>query len=198
MSVIILVMYDTFIQFLDHLLGQPLSRAAQAEIEKSFKPISLPKNAKLLEQGKICKHCYYIHKGCCRFYHTNNQHEYTHWFSFEQEIATSLSSFTAQKPSFESIELLEDSHLLSIEYERLNHLYNDYHEWDHIGRIMLEELTARFEFRIMSYYSFTAKEKCTFLLEHEPQIIQRVPMKYISSYLGIKQESLSRIRANIR
>lgn len=92
-------MYDTFIQFLHHLLGEPLSKEAQAEIDTNFQSIFLPKNSKLLDQGQICKHCFYIHKGCCRFYHIRNQHEYTHWFSFEQEIATSLSSFTSQNPA---------------------------------------------------------------------------------------------------
>jgi CRP-like cAMP-binding protein len=93
----------------------------------------------------------------------------------ENDVIFSVESFLNQTPSYENIQTLEDSVLYYIEYTELQYLYNQCPEFNFIGRVVTE--------------------KYNFIMNHFPQIILRVPSKYIASYLGITEETLSRIRA---
>ena len=115
----------------------------------------------------------------------------------ENDVIFSVESFLNQTPSYENIQTLEDSNLYYIEYDELQYLYNNCLEFNFIGRVLTEKYYKLSEQRLYSLRMQKANERYNFILNHFPQIILRVPSKYIASYLGISEETLSRIRASI-
>ena len=113
----------------------------------------------------------------------------------EGDVIVSVESFFNQSISYENIQALEDSILLFITYDELQFLYNNFPEFNFVGREVLQKYYQLSEQRLYSLRMQRASEKYNFLMNHFPQIIQRVPSKYIASYLGITEETLSRIRA---
>lgn len=149
----------------------------------------------LVRQGHVCDMFYFVLKGAARTYHRKGDKEHTQWFEFDRFVAISLSSFIAQQPSRESIELIEDSSLIAISRDNLHRLYKTYPRTNVIGRLQVEEVFVELEKRTQSLQQLSAKERYEELIAKSPMLLQRVPLKYIASYLGITQETLSRIRA---
>jgi CRP-like cAMP-binding protein len=93
---------------------------------------------------------------------------------------------------------MEDSKLLSFKYEHLLKLYEKYPAFNYVTRVLTERYYISSEERAYSMRMKTARERYELLLSSDPQIFQRVPLKHIASYLGMKPETLSRIRSRIR
>ena len=150
-----------------------------------------------MDGGDVCQHIYFMKKGFARGFFNQDGKDITLWFAVENDIATSLYSIVTQKPSFENIEILENSILYAISHDNLQHLYHQYPEFNLIGRRFVEKYYVELMARTMSLQFQTAKERYQQLLTHQPQLLQRASLGYIASYLGISQETLSRIRAKI-
>lgn len=184
--------------FFDHIdQYYKLSQEAKHAIAKTLQQHSLSKNTLLAAEGKICQHMYFIEKGCVRGYYNLDGKEVTYWFAFENSFVTSFYSFISRKPAFENIQLIEDCHLFSISYDDLQSLYANFPEIERIVRIINESYYVRLEERFVAAQFKTAKERYAGLLDFSPHILQRMPLGYIASYLGISQETLSRIRGKI-
>lgn len=93
--------------------------------------------------------------------------------------------------------MLEGSILWAITKERLTELFNQYHEIERLVRIAYEKYYIRLEERFVNAQFKTASERYESLLQHSPHILERVPLGYIASYLGISPETLSRIRSKL-
>ncbi|MGG9962903.1 Crp/Fnr family transcriptional regulator [Ferruginibacter sp. SUN106] len=183
-------------QLLSHIKNYaPLSEAAQSALEDCFEMMTLSKNEFLLTQGQVCRHLYFVEKGALRGFYNSDGKEVTHWFGFEKDFVTSFHSFTTHEPAVENIQLLEGSILWSISKETLTVLFNEYHEIERLMRIAYEKYYIRLEERFVNAQFKTASERYENLLSQTPHIIERVPLGYIASYLGISQETLSRIRS---
>ena len=141
------------------------------------------------------RHLYFLQKGALRGYYNLDGKEITHWFAFEQDFVTSFHSFITRQPAVENIQLLEGSILWSITKEKLTGLLNEYHEIERLVRIAYEKYYIRLEHRFVNAQFKTAADRYQELLVQTPHIIERVPLGAIASYLGISQETLSRIRA---
>lgn len=140
---------------------------------------------------------YFLEKGCVRGYYNLDGKEVTYWFGFEHSFVTSFYSFISRKPAFENIQLIEDCTVLAISYDDLQKLYDKYPEIERLVRIINENYYVRLEERFVAAQFKTAKERYAGLLDFSPHILQRMPLGYIASYLGISQETLSRIRGKI-
>jgi CRP-like cAMP-binding protein len=173
----------------------PLSAEAENALLDCFKEIALSKNEYLLTQGQICRHLYFLEKGALRGFYNLDGKEITHWFGFEKDFVTSFHSFITQEPAVENIQLLEGCILWAISKETLTKLFNQYHEIERLMRIAYEKYYIRLEERFVNAQFKTAAERYENLLQHTPHIIERVPLGYIAAYLGISQETLSRIRS---
>jgi CRP-like cAMP-binding protein len=123
--------------------------------------------------------------------------EVTHWFAFQNDFVTSFHSFITQQPAVENIQLLEGSVLWAISKERLSQLLDQYHEIERLVRIAYEKYYIRLEERYVNAHFKTAAERYQSLLLQSPHIIERVPLGHIASYLGISQETLSRVRSRL-
>ena len=186
-------------EFLENKLKKiyRISDKAQEALSNKLKKVSLKKGDLLLMQGNTCKHLYFLQQGCIRGYYYLDHKEVTHWFGFDNDFVTSFHSFITQQPSVESLEALEDTILWSISHQSLYELYDTFPEIERLGRMAYEKYYIRLEERYVNAQFKTAAQRYQELLDTNSHILQRVSLGRIASYLGISQETLSRIRAKI-
>lgn len=162
-------------------------------VEKEF-----PRKTLLLKEGKICKEIHFIIKGLARAFYFKNDSDVTSRVMREHDLIIPVNSFFRQQPSQENIELLEDSRLISLPYNLLMDLHERYPQFNYVTRVLTEHYYILSEERAFAMRMKSGRERYEQLLQHDPQIFQRVPLKHIASYLGMKPETLSRIRSRIR
>jgi CRP-like cAMP-binding protein len=171
-------------------LGNPAMKSLGGALQK----VELPKGSFLITEGKVCNQVYFLEKGCLRGFYNLDGKEITYWFAFENSFVTSFFSFISRKPGMENIQLIEDCTLWGISHEHLQELYDKHKDIERLGRVMHERYYVRLEERFVNNHFKEARERYENLLSQSPHILQRVPLGYVASYLGITQETLSRIR----
>ena len=136
----------------------------------------------------------FLKKGLLRAYKLMDGNEYTHHFYFPDWFATDFNSFLKDEPCQVYIEAIEDSIYLEFQKIDLVKLYSKSHQVEALGRIIAEQafLITVEKFANMQLHNLT--EKYQVLLKTNPALIQKVPQKYIASYLGVSEQSLSRIK----
>lgn len=173
-----------------HKLSEPEWAAfADKLLLKTFK-----KGEYLIRQGQVENAIYFINKGSTRNYFLKDGKEFTVDFQFQGDFVTAYFSLITREPSSISIELLEDTEVVAVSHQTLIHFYKEYHSGEKIGRLMAEAQYVKRLRKEMDFLSYTAEERYVQLMERNPQLIQQVSVKHLSSYLGIQPESLSRIR----
>jgi CRP-like cAMP-binding protein len=181
-----------FINTFDFLKEKEITAFSEKLNLKHFK-----KDDYLIKEGKYCKEVCFLESGSARAFHNINGNDITNWFVFNHMPLTSYFSFVTQSPSKETIQFLEDTTLYSINYNELQILYKEFHGIERLGREIAEFYFIWQEERTLSLQSLSAKERYEKLLIQEAHLLQKVSLGQIASYLGITQESLSRIRKNI-
>ena len=173
----------------------PLSDEAIDAIMDICRVINVEKNKDLQAIGHTCKTIYFINKGIARIYYYKDDIDITESFAFENNILVRVESWFTGKPSRKAIQVLEDAEIVAIDANKLFQLYNQFPEIERLFRKIFEASHVETVNRIEALQFHTAEERYKALLTEAPNIIQRVPLKYIASYLGITQVSLSRIRS---
>jgi CRP-like cAMP-binding protein len=168
------------------------SREALAAILISHQ---LPKGRTLIQPNTISDHMYFIEEGLTRTYYFKEGKDITDWLAAEGEFAGSVISFLTHQPDRRGVELLEPSTLVAIPYKALEELYDRHHEIERLGRLLVSFGLILVQQRFDDLHFASAKERYEKLLSRQPSFIQRVPLGIIASYLGITQETVSRIRA---
>lgn len=174
-----------------------LSEAAKTELEKVCSTLTFKKNELIQPIGHTCKTIYFLQKGIARIFYYKDGVDITEYFAFEGGIVARAESLFAGEPSQKAIEVLEDSEVLAIDVPKLYQLYDEFHEIERLFRLIFEKAHVETIHRIESLQFHSAEDRYLNLLTTQKNIIQRVPLKYIASYLGITQVSLSRIRAKV-
>jgi CRP-like cAMP-binding protein len=152
------------------------------------------KGEHLLQAGEICTELYFIISGAMRtYYKTPSSTESTYSFAFENMFFSEQVSLVSQKPSGDFIEVIEDSDFFCIKYQDLLSLYKTYHSWEHIGRVMSDHFFSDERIRLRSVMNEDAATRYRKLIQHIPQVHERLPKYIIASYLGITPQSLSRL-----
>ena len=169
-----------------------------AEEWQAFHSLFVPKHVKkqgvYLSEGQTARKLAFIVKGCFRMYYVIDGEERCKDFQTEGQFTGSLYSFLSQQPALFSVAAVEDSEILEISRQDLLALYDRYQVWERFGRRYIEQLFLYKESREASLLTKPARERYEEFIATQPQLAQRLPLKYISSYLGIKPESLSRLR----
>lgn len=173
----------------------PLSKAGEEALTKICTRIKVPKNKDLQPIGYTCKTIYFIDKGIARIYYYREGTDVTEFFAAENSIIVRAESLFTGKPSRKAIQVLEDSEIIGVDAVALFELYDQFPEIERLFRKIFEAAYVETVNRIESIQFHSAKERYEALLLDSPDILQRVPLKHIASYLGITQVSLSRIRA---
>ena len=112
----------------------------------------------------------------------------------EGDIIISVESFYRQIASYESIQALEDCELFYMDYRDLQQIYRNYPEFNFVGRVLTERYYSLSEQRLYSMRMMRAKERYEYMTTHHPELVKRVPAKFLASYLGISEVMLSIIK----
>lgn len=173
----------------------PLNSQQWEDLRRVTYPLELPKDAFLLKQGEVSKDLHFIVEGVVRAVQYSNGKEVIPWLGFEGDIINAHYSFTSRQPSLQSIILISDCKFLSVTYESLQYLYSKDSIWQHLSRCFIESYYIDLQERLISFLSLSADERYQQLLEKYPDIEDRVKLGHIASYLGMTQETLSRVRS---
>lgn len=168
------------------------------EEKEALKPLislqKVAKNTHLQEIGYTCKTIYFIKSGIARIYYFKDTTEVTELFASEGDIIARVESLFTGRPSRKGIQIIEDSEIVSINALGLTALYNTHHGIERLFRKVFEAGYLETVLRLEGLQFHAAEERYQMLIEQTPSLVLRVPLKYIASYLGITQTSLSRIR----
>lgn len=175
-----------------------ISEESFQKLEQLTTLVKMPKRTIVFDPKQYESKFYFIAKGSARVYVIDDEgNEVSYILFLEKDYLLSFDGYLHQKPSYEYIELLEDSVLYQLDTEKLKLLYDTDLEISNFGRILAEEFAYFTEQRFIDRLSLSATARYKKLIENHPEILHRIPLKYIASYLGITQVSLSRIRAKI-
>jgi CRP/FNR family transcriptional regulator, anaerobic regulatory protein len=156
-----------------------------------------PKKTILLREGQVSHYACFVVKGLARGYYMAGDKEVTRLFMDEGFIITSWLSFYSRQPAHEAIELLEDATLACMHHDDLERLYNTFPEFNILGRKMVSRFFYFSERRQLMLRRHSAEERYQMFVEQYPTLFQRVNQKHIATYLGITEETLSRVRAKM-
>lgn len=182
----------SFVSFLEQF-GE-LPENIVATIDSMLEKLELPKKHILLKKGNICNHLYFVEKGLARNFFEEEDKELTNDIILEGELLVSFSSFVSRTTSMETIELLEDSILYAIHYDDLQNLYKTFPIMERIGRMIAEHHYNSLATKSYRLKFSNTTERYQNLFENKIEIVKRVPIGIIASYLGMSIETLSRIR----
>lgn len=166
-----------------------------AAISYRFKEEKFKKNEVAEVEGTICKKLYFIEKGVARLFYQRDGKDITGWFSTDGDFITSNDSFFQRKPSHLNLEFLEDALVQTIHIDELEDLFKKYPEMERFGRLLTYQLLTTLSERMYSMLFQPAEKRYQLLMVHYPEVLMRAPLGDIASFLGISQETLSRIRA---
>lgn len=155
------------------------------------------KNEIITRQGDVESFLSFIESGFVRFYIPDDEYGFTFGFSFEKEFTCAYDSFLTQMPSEYEMQALTETVVWQISYADLQKVYAHTRVGNHLGRFASEKLFLAKSKRELALLKYTAKERYLNLFREQPQVLQRVPLKYIASYIGVTPQALSRIRRQI-
>jgi CRP-like cAMP-binding protein len=159
----------------------------------------IPKGDFFNMQNIVCKDLGIVVKGIFRVYYYDNEtsEEKNMFFFSEEQFIVSFRSFLYQCPCVYFIEALEDAEVLYVSYEDLQHLYTHHKSWERFGRMLAEHFFHQSQGRTEYLLLFNNEKRYLNLLAEHPKIVERIAGFHIASYLGIKNQSLSRIKKRI-
>ncbi|WP_163515063.1 Crp/Fnr family transcriptional regulator [Gelidibacter japonicus] len=159
----------------------------------------IPKKSVFLKLNEIENHISFIESGVVRLYipKENSEKEITFGFSFKDQFISAYDSFLTRQPSAYELEALTETTLLSITYNDLQDVYKTTEIGNLIGRLAAERLFLIKSKREQHLLNLTAEERYLKLFKERPELIRIIPLKYISSYIGVTAQALSRIRRRL-
>lgn len=175
----------------------PLKEAEIKEISDLIVVKEYPKGYALLKEGMISRISFFNLKGCIRLYFLIDGEEKTTFFYTENKFITSFRSFTQRQPSRYYLECVEDCTLALIPYELERKLLEKFPKLESFARMILEQELGNYQDMLSDYMVSSPEQRYLNLLNYNPDLLQRVPLFQLASYIGVKAESLSRIRNRV-
>jgi len=174
-----------------------LSPAEVGIVTSLFKEKTYKKGDCFLAEGQICKQVGFVVKGLMRYYINHDGEEKTYAFSQENNYVCNYESFLPQSPSSKIIQALEDSDVFVISHNDLQLLYTNVREGERFGRIAIEAVFLQLLQDVSSFYTETPELRYERFIKNHADLQQRISQYHIASYVGVKPQSLSRIRKRI-
>ncbi|MEP5611918.1 MAG: Crp/Fnr family transcriptional regulator [Cyclobacteriaceae bacterium] len=173
-----------------------LSAAELEDIANRFRFKSIEKNHHLFRQGDTCKDLVFVKKGCLRLYYLKDGIEISVWFAFQHSSAVELYSFISGNPSEYFLQAIEDSEVLFLPKTELNELYQGQPKMQEMMRNFWEDVILNLINRFTALQKDSAEERYLDLLD-KPTYLDKIPQKFLASFIGVTPTSLSRIRKQI-
>jgi CRP-like cAMP-binding protein len=174
-------------------LFHPVPREIKRYLLANFQLRKVRRGEFLLTPGEVCSAYYFIHQGALRAFIKEGEKEVTTWISCNNELATSIYSMREKRPSLEYIQAIKDSILLELASDKLEVLFQKIPESNVIVRKLITAYYQDAEIRSFIARMPSAESRCNFFLKAYPEKALIIPKKYIASFLGIREETLSRI-----
>lgn len=178
--------FESFIKVSDNL---------RPEIIKRLKPKTFKKGQLILDANSICKESHFIRKGILRTYFIKDGREISEYFSGTNEWVNSPKSFMQRTKDIYYIDAIEDTDVCTLNVNDLGFLFDHFPEMERYARLSMGSIFGHFLERIASMRFTSAKDRYDHFKKVYADIYPRIPLGMIASYLGITQETLSRIRA---
>ena len=175
----------------------PISAEAQAYVNQKSFSHRIRKNELLSTAGEPCTHFYLVRKGILRGYVKDGIKGITTWITGEGDFVSAIASFQLQQATSENVQAIEDCELTGLHYNDLQYLYENFPEANVIGRKILEKYYRDAEERAFIARLTEATSKYKHFIATKSHLLNRVPLKFIASYLGMTLETLSRIRSKL-
>lgn len=176
---------------------RPMSGELQRHLLSILRQKDLKRGDLLLRKGQVCRQICFINKGLLHSYQEKDDKRITSWLMKEFNVIVSVKSFFLQAPSDESIEALEESELYYITYSDLKSTCLDFIEFNfHRAELLTRYYVLENDHRLIMQKG-SAIQRLQWFLQTFPDLIQRVPARHIASFLGLREETMSRIRSQL-
>ncbi|MBN8672199.1 MAG: Crp/Fnr family transcriptional regulator [Chitinophagales bacterium] len=175
-----------------------LTAEEQLQIADNLIVEAYPKGKLLVKAGDVCRYCYFVLEGCLRQYKLADDTEVTIQFYTEREAAVDFNSYVNQVKSESYLVCMEDTIVIEGNLEQETDMYERFPKLQQITRAMMEQDFGKMQEQFSRFIASNAEERYVYLLNNRPDLLQRVPLQYLASYIGVTPESLSRIRKRIQ
>jgi CRP-like cAMP-binding protein len=188
-------MYANLIKAIERFIR--LDNTETALLEKLFTVKQFSKGDFFLKEGQVCKDVGFIEKGIVRYFINHEGEELNYGFGQDNNFVCNYESFLDHSPSSKNIQFIEPATLLSISYDNLQVMYEGLREGQRFGRLVCEQIFVESLRQITSFYTDQPEQRYIHFIRSYPDLQQRIPQYHISSYVGVKPQSLSRIRKRL-
>ncbi len=186
-------MHDEYLDVLNSV--SPLNPESRESLAECISVRKVPKGEQILKYGETCRHIYFVRKGFVRIFYYKDGKDITEWFADEKQFFFSINSYFEQTPSKLIIEALEDCEIIRLSKEGQDRLRQVNLEISNLIIAFYSRSLILSQKRMESMQFETASGRYQNLLSQQPNILKKVSLQHIASFLGITQETLSRIRA---
>ena len=188
-------MFDNLINALQQFIA--LDDNEKDIIRRLFKEKTYEKGDFFLREGQVCQHAGFILQGLVRYFINNDGEEMIYGFGQEGNFVCNYESFLDHSPSAKNIQSIEDTTMLTISYNDLQTFYTEIKGGERFGRLIAEQIFVESVKQITSMYTDAPEQRYRNFLQSYPDLQQRIPQYHISSFVGVKPQSLSRIRKRL-
>ena len=192
----ILTAQKVMIDFIGSIIK--LTHAEKELLTPILKYRQVKKHEFILQAGEVCKDVFFITKGLLRMYYVDSKGEEINYrFADDNNFGVDYQSFLLQKPSRFNWQAMQDSEVLALSHADIQRVYNASPAWNTFGRLIAERVYLQMNERVEMLLFMTPEERYNLLLETQPQLFEQISQFHLSSYLGVKPESLSRLRKRL-
>jgi CRP-like cAMP-binding protein len=188
-------MYEALFKTFEQLVE--LSEDEKRLITQIFKPLEIKKGEFFTEADKTNTRVGFLTEGLVYYYVLKNYNEAITDFTKEGEFVSEYHTFIKKEKAVHSIKAIEDCTFLVMDYDGIQRLYNEIKDGNKFGRMVLEHRFGIVVNQLLSLYMHTPEERYQHFQKKYLDLTQRVPQYLIAAYIGVKPQSLSRIRKRI-